>query len=419
LLQYKLSRTKTQINFKKVDNPVLIESGKMFAPEISAPTATLNEMDRRVLKVWDESLGTNFDSTGKASLATVLVSLIFSNSTSNFFLSLSHVSLFLFLKNVKMNTNSPIRRQPFVVGHRGSLYQYPENTVRSFLASYEEGCDAIELDVFLLKCGTLVVFHGGGTDENPGLLEDYCNIKGSILDYTAKEARGLLKLNPHYEEFACPTDRILDQEHTYIPTLEEVLLALKGTNMIVKIELKGEGTTVPVLSMVKKLDMVNQCHYSSFDHSRIALVRKLHPEKYVDGTHMYKTGALFADNLPQDFVRKAKSIGASEVHLKYDTCTKERVDQIHKAGMESMCWFRGPIGMNEDVEEKYNDVGNEDFRMYEIVRRTGVRAMCVNKPAVLVKLLSINTAARSDAINFVESTENFTTTEIIQTEIFV
>jgi len=176
---------------------------------------------------------------------------------------------------------------------------------------------------------------------------------------------------------------------------------------------------VPVLSMVKKLDMVNQCHYSSFDHSRIALVRKLHPEKYVDGTHMYKTGALFADNLPQDFVRKAKSIGASEVHLKYDTCTKERVDQIHKAGMESMCWFRGPIGMNEDVEEKYNDVGNEDFRMYEIVRRTGVRAMCVNKPAVLVKLLSINTAARSDAINFVESTENFTTTEIIQTEIFV
>jgi len=328
----------------------------------NSQSTTLHREDIQALKNWDEALTHSSSIWGKKSLASIL--------------------------NVNTNTNSPVPTRPFVIGHRGSIYEYPENTVRSFLASYENGCDAIELDVFLLKCGTIVVFHGGGTDENPGLLQDYCNVEGSILDYTAKEARDLLKLNPLYEEFACPSERILDEKYCYIPTLEEVLLAIKETNMTIKIELKGEGTTLPVLDMVQKLNMVNQCHYSSFDHDRIALVRKMHPETHPDGTHVYKTGALFADNLPENFVEKAKGVGASEVHLKYDTCSKERVEQIHKAGMGSMCWFRGPIGMREDIETKYDDVGNEDFTMYDVVRRTGVGAMCVNKPNVLVELLS-------------------------------
>ena len=55
----------------------------------------------------------------------------------------------------------------------------------------QAGADGIELDVFLLKCGTLVVFHGTGTDQEPGRLESYCGVEGSILDYTAEEARGI------------------------------------------------------------------------------------------------------------------------------------------------------------------------------------------------------------------------------------
>ena len=67
-----------------------------------------------------------------------------------------------------------------VVGHRGSLYTALENTSRSFLHAAEAGADSVELDVFLLKCGTLVVFHGSGGDETPGLLHMYCGIDGSM-----------------------------------------------------------------------------------------------------------------------------------------------------------------------------------------------------------------------------------------------
>jgi hypothetical protein len=67
-----------------------------------------------------------------------------------------------------------------VVGHRGSLYTALENTSRSFLHAAEFGADSVELDVFLLKCGTLVVFHGTGSDQSPGLLEMYCGMEGSM-----------------------------------------------------------------------------------------------------------------------------------------------------------------------------------------------------------------------------------------------
>merc|ERR1712113_534187 len=113
----------------------------------------------------------------------------------------------------KLNVSSKIlkRNRPIVVGHRGALYQKLENT-RAFNTAAEIGCDYVELDVFLLKCNTLVVFHGGGTDANPGLLDDYCGVPGSILDYTAQEARTLLKFNPNYLEFGCGKQYMLSDE---------------------------------------------------------------------------------------------------------------------------------------------------------------------------------------------------------------
>lgn len=275
------------------------------------------------------------------------------------------------------------KTRPIICGHRGSIYKEPENTLSGFLKAIEIGVDAVEFDVFLLKCGTLVVFHGAGGDENPGLLDDNIGIEGSILDYTAEEARKL-SFNSNGEEFGCPKDRI-DAPSAFIPTLKEVLEVLKGTGVIAKIELKGPGTAEPVLELVESMEMTDQCHYSSFDHSRIARIRELRPERNSDGTYIYRTGALFVDP-PYNFISLSLAVGASEVHLRYDTCTKERVDAIHANGMGSLAWWRGPPGMLKDVTEKYLDVGNEDESMYRIAMKTGVDVMCVNKPDVLAKM---------------------------------
>mmetsp|Transcript_5109 Transcript_5109/g.6937 ORF Transcript_5109/g.6937 Transcript_5109/m.6937 type:complete len:167 (-) Transcript_5109:46-546(-) len=163
-------------------------------------------------------------------------------------------------------------------------------------------------------------------------------------------------------------------------------------NFKVTIELKGPGTAEPCLDLVEKLDMVDQVVFSSFEHTRIARIRELRPEIVVDRetmrpTHRYKTGCLFVEP-PPNFVSIATCVGASEVHLKYDSCTKDRIEMIHAAGMDSMAWFRGHIGMYEDVTERYKDVGNEDELMYKTVIATGVRKLCVNRPDMLVSTLT-------------------------------
>jgi glycerophosphoryl diester phosphodiesterase len=271
---------------------------------------------------------------------------------------------------------------PLVVGHRGALYDELENTREGFIRCADLGCDAVELDVFLLKDQTLVVFHGGGSDDNPGDLLDYCGVEGNILDLTYEQTQSL-GFNPKFEEFPCPEDKI---KQGRIPTLEQVLLDLKPTKTHIKIELKGPGVVEPVLDLVDRLGMVGQCEFSSFEHDRIKLVRDLRPQKGPDGRYVYKTGALFED-IPEDFVARAVAVGASEVHLRYDYCTVERIGAIHAANMDSMCWFRGPIGMKSDTATKYLDIGNEDESCYQALIDTGVKQLCVNRPDVLIGLL--------------------------------
>ncbi len=208
------------------------------------------------------------------------------------------------------------------------------------------------------------------------------------MDYTAVEARNLLTFNKNYAEFGCGPDKIThpgDPDHyCYVETLEEVLKNLRDhpdvpSNFSIKIELKGPGTAFPAIQLVRKLNMTHRCHYSSFDHSRIAEVRELDPSAI--------TGALFADDIPEDFVERSIAAGATEVHLKYDTCTSDRIRRIHSVGLRSMAWLRGPIGMKEDVTSKYFDVGNEDEMMYDVLLRSGVQSICGNRPEVIVKVV--------------------------------
>jgi glycerophosphoryl diester phosphodiesterase len=299
-----------------------------------------------------------------------------------------------FRSTIKQQVNNefePLRlNRPQLCGHRGFPYAEPENTLDAFRAAAAAGCDAVELDVFLLKDNSLIVFHGDGSDKKPGMLTTYCGLNKSILDYSLEEVRNL-RLSPACKELPCCPEKIVKAS---IPTLEEVLLLLKELGLFVKIELKGEGTEIPCLQLVEKLDMVHQCSFASFRHERVARIRKERPQTKPDGTHVYVTGCLYNNSIPNNFVDLAKSIGATEIHLKYDTCTKERVDLIHEAGMRSMAWFRGPKGMKEDTTHKYLDVGNEDETMYKTVINTGVMSLCVNKADVVAKIIGKSIATQ-------------------------
>jgi glycerophosphoryl diester phosphodiesterase len=276
---------------------------------------------------------------------------------------------------------------PWVVGHRGALYSELENTRQGFLECANMGCQAVELDVFCLRDGTLVVFHGGGTDQEPGDLTDYIveeTITGSrcITDLTFDETQRLV-FNTQFAEFGAPADKI---QSAVIPKLEDVLMDLKPYDIHVKVELKGDKTALASLALAERLGMIDRVSFSSFNHAYLLEIRQSRPERNNEGKHIVQTGALF-DNVPNKFIEEAMACGASQVHLRYDTCTVDRVKAMHEAGLGSMAWFRGPRGMKRDTTMLYHDIGNENAECYEVVWDTGVQQLCCNRPDLALQVM--------------------------------
>ena len=97
------------------------------------------------------------------------------------------------------------RKRPLVVGHRGWLARYPENTLVGFEAAIGRGVDFLELDIHLSSDGHIVVIH----DEDP---HRTTGVRGSVKRMTLKRIRQL------------DAGRWFDTKFTgrRIPTLEEV-----------------------------------------------------------------------------------------------------------------------------------------------------------------------------------------------------
>lgn len=291
-----------------------------------------------------------------------------------------------------------------VVGHRGALYEYLENTRQGFLHCAQLGCHAIELDVFVLSDGHVVVFHGGGTDEKPGDISEYCLVtenddddiqrKRNILEMTFEETQQL-QFNPYFAEFACDPEII---RQARIPLLEHVLQdLLPYPELEIKIELKGPGVVRPVLELVEKYQVQHRCSYSSFRLDMLAELRTLRPD-----ARQYPTGALFTIP-PHDYIEQASVVGATEIHIRYDQCHVDRIQTIHEAGFRSMAWLRGPIGMAQDVEHRYHDIENEEgMECYRCLLETGVQQICCNKPDILLQLLSSSISLLEDTTTSTE-----------------
>ena len=130
-----------------------------------------------------------------------------------------------------------------IFAHRGASGYAPENTLEAFALAITQGADGIELDVQLTKDGIPVVIH----DET---IDRVTEKKGWVKDYTLKELKELTVLKNKFPEYSAAK----------IPTLEEVLDAVKASGIQVNIELKTGIYWYPeieqkVADLVKKAGM--------------------------------------------------------------------------------------------------------------------------------------------------------------------
>jgi glycerophosphoryl diester phosphodiesterase len=186
------------------------------------------------------------------------------------------------------------------IGHRGAMGHETENTIASVKKALEMGVDMIEIDVFVLKSGEVVVFH----DET---LDSLTNAKGRIEDYTFEELKKVTVKGGHA-----------------IPTLQEIIVTINHKTPL-NIELKGKNTALPTYKIVseylkkgwKKEDFV----ISSFLWNELTVYRNLDNAMYI---------AVLTEDNPLDAIPTAQALNAFAINAWYKTLTPANIKTIHK-----------------------------------------------------------------------------------------
>ena len=192
-----------------------------------------------------------------------------------------------------------------IIAHRGASGDYPENTLLAMEQAILQGADAIEIDVFAVD-SELIVIH----DHH---LARTTNGRGSIYQHSLAQLQQL--------------DAGSGQR---IPTLWQVLQLLALTPLWLNIELKGDNTVAPLLSLLKRAERelqfdVNRLLISSFNHHLLAELNRQ--------SSALKLGALTA-SLPIDYAAFAHQLQAYSVHCDVSFINQAFVDDAKARGLK-------------------------------------------------------------------------------------
>ncbi len=175
--------------------------------------------------------------------------------------------------------------------HRGASAQAVQNTVNAFDLARRNGATCYELDVHLLRDGSLAVHH------------DYSLLSTAGTDVLLKNlASEDLNNYPLINRFG--------DEQVFVPTLEEILLTILPKLELVNIEIKNDDNRYPgiehvLLDTLQSSGLVDfkKILFSSFDYDTLVRLR-----------HLNKNARIGL--LTRSFdVSKALSLKAESVHM--------------------------------------------------------------------------------------------------------
>jgi len=189
-----------------------------------------------------------------------------------------------------------------VYAHRGASGCQPENTISAFLAAVEQGATAVELDIHLVE-DTLYVFH----DRR---LEAKSSGKGLISQASKTYLQSL------------------SVSGEPIPTLVDVLKALKPYHVEVNIELKGLSVLPAFIALYntcsnEQLYPVELMLISSFNHPQLKAFKQHFPHAKV---------APLIEGVPLDLARIVTVLNADAIHLGLSFINEDMIKDAHQRG---------------------------------------------------------------------------------------
>lgn len=217
--------------------------------------------------------------------------------------------LWILLIPVIMGSCQPSGTRPLIIGHRGAMGHVTENTTASVEKALEIGVDMIEIDVFRIRSGEIIVFHDDRVDrltDGSGPVEAF-------------DFEGLFALN-------------LEGGHK-IPTLEQILQVMQH-RVPLNIELKGAGTATGVHAIVREYCRTggwqpDQFVISSFDWDELRAYRGLDAGARI---------AVLTDENPLEAIDTARELGAEAINPANRQMDKATAAALHDAGFQINVW---------------------------------------------------------------------------------
>lgn len=192
-----------------------------------------------------------------------------------------------------------------VIGHRGAMGHKTENTLASVKKALELKVDMIEIDVFKIKSGEIIVFH----DDEVNRLT---NGTGKVEDYTWQQLQELTLVGNHK-----------------IPLLTTVLDTINA-KVPVNVELKGAGTANDVNAILEeyintKNWKLDQFFISSFNWDELIAMRTINSKIAI--------GVLTEED-PLQALPMAKQLKAVSINADEKDVTKNVVEAIQLQGFK-------------------------------------------------------------------------------------
>lgn len=212
-----------------------------------------------------------------------------------------------------------MKTEHLVIGHRGAMGYETENSLASIQKAMDLGVDMIEIDVFKVESGEIVVFHDKMVDR-------LTNGGGSIEGYNYFD---LMKL-------------ILNGNHK-IPQLQDVL-KLINNQVQLNIELKGANTSNRVNFIVDYYVRERGWSWdniliSSFNWEELKEMRQINKEVAI---------AVLTEGNPISAIPVARELNAVAINPDYRSLTAENVNKIHEGGFKIYTWT---VNEAEDIEK--------------------------------------------------------------------
>lgn len=209
-----------------------------------------------------------------------------------------------------------------MIGHRGTLVDFDENTIGAFKKAIEYGADYIEFDIHRTKDGQLIVMHD------------------KSLDRTTTGS-GLIK-NCYFTEIENFETKI---KHEHIPLLFEILDKFRDkVNFI--LELKGEGIREDVIKLVNDIGLLNRCVLSGRSLNDLILIKNSFPEAKI----CYNITKGYDLRL-EEFLKledlEIKQFNLEMISLKSRFIVPEFIDKCHKNEILALSWdflhYQNPV----------------------------------------------------------------------------